>query len=177
MSSNASKQQFNRRSTVAALTGASLGMALAATRPAGAQETDLANHPVIGTWAVEFEPAKPSHLFLLITFHAEGSMIWSHPFGGIGIGVWKAADDRSVDTMVRFQNIADSAGAFVPGTVTSWSKFTVEDDDTLSERAVVEIRSSDGTVVAIFPHEPEQPFTRLSVEPPPPLDAPEATPA
>jgi hypothetical protein len=52
MSPNQSKQQFNRRSTIAALTGAGLGMALAATRTVAAQDADLASHPMVGTWLV-----------------------------------------------------------------------------------------------------------------------------
>ncbi len=149
------------------------------SRATVAQDTapETATHPVVGTWSTEFEPAKPARLFLLVTFHADGSTVWSHPFGGIGIGVWTATGDRTVDTMVRFQNIADTPGDYVPGTVTTWSSFTVEGDDGLTERAVVEVRASDGTVVATFPHEPANPFTRLTVEPPPSLDMPEATPA
>ena len=84
----------------------------------------MAAHPIVGTWSVEFEPAKPARLLLLATFHADGSTVWSHPFGGIGIGVWTATDDRTVECMVRFQNIADVPGEYVPGTVTSWSTFT-----------------------------------------------------
>jgi hypothetical protein len=150
----------------------------AVDRSASAQDgtPDLANHPVIGTWAVEFEPAQPAHLSVLITFHADGSMVWSHPFGGIGIGVWTATGERTVDSMSRHQNISGTPGEYTPGTVTSWSTFTVEEDDSLSERGVVEVRTTDGTVVAVFPHEPTNRFMRLTIEPPPPLDAPDATP-
>jgi hypothetical protein len=137
---------------------------------------DVAGHPIIGTWSVEFAPAQPAHVLLLFTFHADGSMVWSHPLGGIGIGVWTATGERTVDSMTKFQNIADTLGDFLPGTVTSWSSFTVEEDDSLSERAVVEVQTSDGTVVAVFPHEPTNRFMRLTVEPPPPLDLPAATP-
>ena len=169
-------KSVSRRSTLAALAGGSLGVAITAmSRSAAAQDT--ATHPVIGTWSVEFEPAKPARVVLLVTFHADGSMVWSHPLGGIGIGVWTATGDRTVDSMVQFQNIAGTPGVYVPGTVTSWSSFTVEDDDRLTERAVVEVRTSDGSVGARFPHEPAHPFTRLTVGPPPPLGTPEATPA
>ena len=44
--------------------------------------------------------------------------------------------------------IIDPIGDFIPGTVTAWSSFTVEEDDTLSERGVVEVQTSDGTVAA-----------------------------
>lgn len=180
MTTQSSSQLVSRRSTLAVLAGGGLGLAItAAGRSATAQDatSEMATHPVLGTWAVAFEPAKPAQHVVLITFHADGSMVWSHPFGGIGIGVWTATGDRAVDSMTRFQNIADTAGAYVPGTVTTWSSFTVEDDDTLSERAVVEVRDAQGAVVATFPHEAVSPFTRLTLEPAPPLDALEATPA
>jgi hypothetical protein len=137
---------------------------------------DVAGHPVIGTWSVEFEPAQPARVLVVITFHADGSMVWSHPFGGIGIGVWTATGAQTVDSMTKHQNISGTLGELTPGTVTSWSTFTVEEDDTLSERGVVEVQTSDGTVVATFPHEPGNRFMRLTVEPPPTLDPPEATP-
>jgi hypothetical protein len=148
-------------------------------RTAAAQDTtpEMATHPVIGTWSVEFEPAQPARVLVLITFHADGSMVWSHPFGGVGIGVWTATSERAVDSMTKHQNIASTPGDYIPGTVTAWSTFTVEDDDSLSERGVVEVQTSDGTVVARFPHEPSNRFMRLTVLPPPSLDPPEATPA
>ena len=168
-----------RRGMLAGLAGGGLGAAMiAVNRSAAAQDMapEVAAHPVVGTWSVEFAPAQPAHVLLLITFHADGSMVWSHPLGGVGIGIWSATGDRAVDSMTRFQNIADTLGDFIPGTVTSWSSFTVEEDDSLSEHAVVEVQTSDGTIVARFPHDPENRFIRLTVEPPPTLDIPEATP-
>ncbi|MGD9711639.1 MAG: hypothetical protein AB7V46_06170 [Thermomicrobiales bacterium] len=147
-------------------------------RGAAAQDAtpDAAGHPIIGTWSVEFQPAQPARLSVLISFHADGSMVWSHPFGGIGIGVWIATGERTVDSMTKHQNISATPGEFIPGTVTSWSTFTVEEDDSLTERGVVEVQTTDGTVVAVFPHEPDNRFMRLTVEPRPTLDLPEATP-
>jgi hypothetical protein len=164
---------------LAGIAGGGLGVAMTVVdRPASAQDTtpEVAKHPVIGTWWTEFEPAQPAHVSVLITFHADGSMVWSHPFGGIGIGVWTATGERTVDSMTKHQNISGTPGEFTPGTVTSWSSFTVEEDDSLSERGVVQVQTIDGTVVAVFPHEPGNRFTRLTVEPPPPLDPPAATP-
>ncbi len=170
----------SRRSMLAGLAGGGLGVAMTTLhRTSAAQDAtpDVAGHPIIGTWSVEFAPAQPALVSLLITFHADGSTVWSHPLGGIGIGVWTATGERTVDSMAKFQNIANTVGDFIPGTVTSWSSFTVEEDDTLSERGVVEVQASDGTVATRFPHEPENRFMRLTVQPPPSLATPEATPA
>lgn len=168
-----------RRSILAGLAGGGLGVAvttLNGTVAAQDATPEMAGHPVIGTWSVEFEPAQPAHVSVLIIFHGDGSMVWSHPFGGIGIGVWTVTGERTVDSMTKHQNISSTPGEYVPGTVTSWSSFTVEEDDSLSERGMVEVQTTDGTVVAVFPHEPTNRFMRMTVEPPPSLDLPEATP-
>jgi len=178
MPAQPTNRSLSRRTALAGL-GAT-GLALAADRAAVAQDTapETTMHPIVGTWSVEFEPAQPAQLFVIVTFHADGSSVWSHPFGGIGIGVWTAADDRTVDSMNRYQNIADTPGEYVPGTVTAWSSFTLDEtNEVLTERAVVEVRASDGTVLARFPYEPANPYTRMTVEPAPPLETPEATPA
>lgn len=180
MTGSGSFSAVSRRSMLAGLAGGGLGAAMTTLNgTVAAQDAtpDVAGHPVVGTWWVEFAPAQPARVSVLITFHADGSMVWSHPLGGIGIGVWTATGERTVDSMTKHQNIADTPGDFIPGTVTAWSSFTVEEDDSLSERGVVEVQTSDGTVVARFPHEPENRFMRLTVEPPPTLDMPEATPA
>ena len=59
------------------------------------------------------------------------------------------------------------------GTATVWGSFTVDETgEAFTLEDVVEVRQSDGTVVALFPSSGA--LTRLVVEPPPPLGMPDA---
>jgi len=171
----------SRRAALAGLGAGGLGVALAAAHPATAQETTpdaMVAHPIVGAWYSDFDPANPGTLFVYTIFHADGTRTDVHPFAGAGIGAWEATGERTGRAINKYLNIATAPGEFVQGTVTVWSTFAVaEDGDSNTEDVVVELRGSDGAVVALFP------FTgggsrRLVVDPPPPLGTPEAgTPA
>ncbi len=135
---------------------------------------ELAKHPIVGAWSADFDPANPGTLFVYTIFHADGTRTDVHPFAGAGIGAWEATGERTGRAINKYMNIATAPGDFVQGTVTVWSTFAVaEDGNSTTEDAVVELRASDGAVVALFPISGGS-SRRLVVEPPPPLGTPEA---
>lgn len=171
---------ITRRAAVTGLGTSTL--ALAASRLAvSAQEatpTAMATHPIVGTWSFDFDPEHPGTLFVYTIYHADGTRTDVHPFAGTGIGTWQATGERTGEAINKYQNIAGKPGDFVPGTVTVWESFTVDaSGDTFTGEAVVELRASDGAVVARFAFTGE-PQHRLTVEPPPVVETPAAaTPA
>ena len=171
----------SRRVALAGLGTGGLGLALAARGGGASAQTttpgDLAGHPIVGTWYADFDPANPGTLFVYTSFHADGTLAEVHPFAGAGIGAWEATGERTGRAIYKYQNIATAPGDFVQGTVTVWATVAVaEDGGSTTEDAVVELRGSDGAVVALFPFSGGA--SRLVVEPPPPLGTPEAgTPA
>ncbi len=171
----------SRRAALAGLGAGGLGLALAAgTRGAAAQDAsiDKAAHPIVGAWYADFDPANPGTLFVYTIFHADGTRTDVHPFAGAGIGAWEATGERTGRAINKYMNIATAPGDFVQGTVTVWSTFSVaEDGNSTTEDVVVELRASDGAVVALFSFSGGG-SRRLVVESPPPVGTPEAgTPA
>src|SRR6186713_2769586 len=111
----------SRRSALAGLGVGSLGLALGATaRGVAAQDatSEMASHPIVGTWYFDFDPANPGTLFVYSIFHADGTRTDLHPFAGPGIGSWVATDERAGESILKYQNIAAEPGVYVPGTGT-----------------------------------------------------------
>jgi len=134
----------------------------------------METHPIVGTWSADFDPENPGTLFVYTSFHADGTRTDVHPFAGAGIGAWEATGERTGRAINKYMNIATAPGDFVQGTVTVWSTFEVaEDGNSTTEDVVVELRASDGAVVALFPFSGGG-SRRLVVESPPPLETPEA---
>ncbi len=167
----------SRRAALAGLGAGGIGLALAATaRPAAAQDaaSEVASHPIVGTWYLDFDPAHPGTLFVYTSFHADGTRTDLHPFAGPGIGSWVATGARTGETILKYQNIADKPGVFVQGNVTVLESLTVDEaGENLTAQSVVELKASDGTVVALFPFSGAA-SRRLAVEPPPSLATPTA---
>ena len=168
----------SRRTALAGLGAGGLGLALAPTvRSAVAQDATpsaMATHSIIGAWYFDFDPANPGTLFVYTSFHADGTRSDVHPFAGAGIGAWTATGERTGESINKYQNIATAPRDVVPGTVTVCGSFTVDEDgNSFTGEGVVELRGIDGTIVALFPFAGE-PSYRLTVEPPPRLQTPEA---
>ena len=73
----------------------------------------MASHPIVGTWYFDFDPANPATLFVYSSFHADGTRTDLHPFAGPGIGSWVATGERTGQTILKYQNIANTPGDFV----------------------------------------------------------------
>jgi hypothetical protein len=133
-------------------------------------------HAVVGTWFLDFDSANPGTQVGYASFHAGGTRTDLHPVAGTGIGAWRSTDALTGETITKYQNISQVAGEFVPGTVTVWESFMVDEaEDSLTFESVVELRAEDGKVV-MRDSFTAGPLHRLTVESPP-AGTPEATPA
>ncbi len=181
MTTSRPDQPVSRRTALAGLGAAGAGLALAATvHPAAAQEATpdaLASHPIVGTWFEEFDPGHPGALLDVTAFHADGTVTESHPIGGTGIGIWRPTGERTYDQVVKFQNVSDRPGTFVPGTVTGTFTLTIDEGgDTLAYEGTVDLRAMDGTTITNFPTSGSG-ARRMTMESAVPPTTPAATPA
>jgi hypothetical protein len=60
-----------------------------------AQGTDLADHPLVGTWVVDSDPQDPENPVEFSTFSADGTVIDSAAEWATGHGVWEATGDAT----------------------------------------------------------------------------------
>jgi hypothetical protein len=106
------RQSVSRRTALAGLGAGGLGVALAATRPASAQEATpypMAGHPLVGTWIVDRDPNDPTEIPTYNVVTADGGVI--DPTVG-GAGVWAATGpDTAAFTLTG--TIAELGGYFV----------------------------------------------------------------
>jgi hypothetical protein len=161
MSSNASKQQFNRRSTIAALTGAGLGMALATSRAVGAQDTNLAEHPIAGAWLVRTLDGAvgPGYFHPDGTFIHSGSPVSVGPDGTVSYmspqnGVWEPdpENERGVH-FTSIQSTFDMTGAYTGTWTIDGFPIASADGETFGDdwaRSTVTIRDISNAVIAVL---------------------------
>ena len=114
------RRLVNRRSAIAA---AGAGVTALGIRrwDTAAQDLDpaaMATHPIVGVWVEEVDPEHPGALLDVTAFHADGTVTESHPLAGTGIGIWRPTGERTGEQVVKFQNVSDTPGTFVPGTST-----------------------------------------------------------
>lgn len=157
MTTSHATSSVSRRTALAGLGTAGLGVALAATsRPAGAQDADaMTNHPIVGNWMATTGAGPAMAVFL-----ADGTNIQGLPaiqagpngveFVSTQVGSWEPVSARGVHfTGVQLHSDAD--GTLV-GTVTIDAYPVVsEDGQTLLDddpRSGPIIRDAAGTVVA-----------------------------
>ena len=141
MTSQRFAKPVSRRTTLAALAGGGLGMALATpARHAFAQEASpesLAGHPVAGTWIVSFEsPADPP---AVAVWGADGSFI--DAVTGY-TGVWQATGPQTaLHTWVR---VFDEDGTYL---VVSGTIEVDASGDTFTQPYSSMVVAADGTVL------------------------------
>ena len=71
---------------------------------------------------------------------------------GAGIGIWRPTWERTGQQVVKFQNVSDTPGTFVPGVSTFTGTFTFDEGgDALAYEGIVDLRAMDGTAIANFP--------------------------
>ena len=161
MTTNRFASYLNRR---AALLGGSASVAalgLSSLRPAAAQESDLASHPLTGVWMAMANPPLPDEPQYAgpSIFSADGLVVLSSPvtqkgmngakFASDLIGVW-AADSERRGHFTATQSISAADGTLI-GTVTvdgypevSADGMTFIDDGHL---VMVTIRDATGAIV------------------------------
>jgi len=192
MTSNQSHQQFSRRSTIAALTGAGLGMSLAGARTVGAQDADLANHPMVGTWLVRTPDGSLGINYVRPdgTWMCAGSPIMPAPDGTFTYqsaqnGVWEPDPENARGIhFVSIQALFDTAGAYTGTFIIDGYPSVSDDGQTVGDdwaRSYITIRdASDEVVNEIRDDGTTPPIAGVRLTPGelvfPPLHAPAATP-
>ena len=158
MSNASTKHIVTRRTALAGLSAGGIGVALAATaRSASAQDaaTEMANHPLVGTWLAGTGPND----LQLVHWDADGNMDWQWnvaptvtdgvtTYNDTVMGVWEPDSERGIHISFTWAS-RDASGA-VTGTTTV-DGYPVASDDGSSfvddgTRAVVTLRDPSGAV-------------------------------
>ena len=75
-----------------------LGTILVSGGPlATAQDTDLADHPLVGSWIVDTDTENPENLLELATIFADGVALLSSADGTTGHGAWEPTGDDTAN--------------------------------------------------------------------------------
>jgi hypothetical protein len=157
------------------IAAALVGMVVFENRPAAIAEestpTAMADHPVIGAWWTANDAPGPGVETAYALFHADGTYLEVDPNIGVGIGVWRATDERNAELTYVFQDIDPEPATTAPGTVTVRQSVAVDaSGNAFTAPLTVEVRIPDGTVVFSAAYTARG--TRLEVEPMLPLGTP-----
>jgi hypothetical protein len=152
------------------IVGVSLRPSVAA-QDATPAATTQAVHPVVGTWWTANDAPGPGVETAYAAFHADGTYLEVDPNIGVGVGVWRATGERSVELTYVFQDIDPEPATTAPGTVTVRQSVDVDAaGDAFTAPLTVEVRIPDGTMVFSAAYTARG--TRLQVEPMLPLGTP-----
>ncbi len=194
MTSNPTGSRITRRTSVAALAAASLAMAATTARPAFAQDTDLAAHPMAGNWLVRTPDGSIGVAFFRPdgTFNfSNGGAVTVNPDGSFTYmseqaGVWgpDPENERGVH-FISVQSRFDAAGAYIGTWITDGYPSVSEDGLNLVDdwsRSFITLRDANDEVIDVLRNDsattPPIIGVRLSVDgfQIPPVAAPPATP-
>ncbi len=165
----------SRRTALAGLGVSGIALAAGGRTVTAAQDATMADHPIVGSWQSDPNPAVPT-LAWYAGFQADGTYTSIHTFAGPGIGAWKATGERTAEMILKYFNIAAEWGEFQAGTVTVWASIEVSaDGNHFTEDAIVDFRGSDGSFIEQFPFTGTG--TRLEISAPLPGTPEAATPA
>ncbi len=67
-----------------------------------AQGSDLADHPVVGSWLLDTNVDDPDNGISLVVFTADGVYIEADEDGALGIGVWESTGENAGQMTFRF---------------------------------------------------------------------------
>jgi hypothetical protein len=185
-------ETISRRTALTGLAAGGLGLALATTcvgASAQAAATDLANHPLAGTWLAMANPPLPEDPQIAVPsyYGADGSVLLMFPlsalgpqgvvFGAAGVGTWEAdGEQRGHFTAVRV--MSDANGTFTGTTTIDGYPEVSQDGQTFIDdgsKAIITIRDPAGAIVQQFPGAGARPVTAMRMGPSIP-GFPEATP-
>lgn len=171
MTTSNTDRSVTRRAALAALGAGGLTLA-ASGRSASAQDapTDLAGHPLTGTWVV----MTPGGVVPQI-HGADGSVVSAfapnyvdpvlgYTFQGPGLGVWEATGERS-GHFTLIQSLSDADGAFVGTLQFEADPEVSEDGRTFSagkpQRVIVRDAANNVTFDQVLPQDPPVTATRM----------------
>lgn len=113
-----------------------LGVFLIDGSSIAAQESDLAEHPLVGSWILDTDTENPENPPSLAIFSSDGTYL-EVDVDGTGAGVWDATGDQTADLTFSFH---DEAGGM--GIVRASLEVT---DDELTATYTLEFVDADGT--------------------------------
>jgi hypothetical protein len=165
MTTSTTAQVVSRRTALAGISAAGLGLALAATtHHASAQDatpTAMAGHPVVGTWIIDRDPDSTAAAPTLNVFTADGGII--DPVIGVG-GLWQATGPRTLNFTLVGITAETLAGGGAGSYVVIRGSSEVDDaGESITGTASVTVVAADGTVLASI--EGSNRAIRLHVEP------------
>lgn len=148
---------------------------------AAAQDTDPADHPIVGTWQV-FLGDDP-HVHGLVTHHADGTLTSSDPvttplapgaYVSAAYGVWEATGPNTI--AYTYQGFNSDADGNVVGIVTvSGIREVSADGQTFGGNGVFQLADADGNVIFTAPADDVR-GARMTVESMDSLATPAASP-
>jgi hypothetical protein len=171
----------SRRTTIAALTAAGLGVALSSARPVAAQDPGMADHPMVGTWLVRTLDGAvgPSYIQANGAFIHSGSPVSVGPDGSVSYmspqnGLWEPdpENERGIH-FTSIQSTFDMTGAYTGTWTIDGYPVASEDGETFSDdwaRSTVTIRDATNAVVAVLGNDGSMPViagVRMHVGEPP----------
>ena len=137
-----------RRSAVIGLGAGAAGLALAATaRPAAAQEAtpaSLAEHPLVGTWFLDNDPANPANALGTFLLHADGTYVEANADGSVRLGAW-AATGATTATLTIVAHDQDPAGINLGATAIRLAITLDPGGDSYTARGTIERINPDGS--------------------------------
>ncbi len=181
MTSPQNATSVSRRTTLAALAGGGLGIALFnGTQGAQAESVDYSDHPLCGMWMAMANPPleESPQIPVPSLFAADGTVVLSFPVSQLGpngvqfnsahVGVWEPYDDQT-GHFTAVQAISDIKGTLM-STVTvdghphvSADGHAFIDDGSL---VTVTIRDATGAAIAVVPPgTPGRPVTAVRMSP------------
>jgi hypothetical protein len=192
MTTSQATDALSRRTALAGLAAGGLGLALATTSigaSAQGDATDLASHPLAGTWLAMANPPLPEspQIAAPSLFGADGSVLLMFPLTQVGpqgvvfnsayVGTWEADGERR-GHFTAVQVTSDASGAFTGTTTVDGYPLVSEDGQTFIDdgsKVMVTIRDPAGAIVQQFPGAGSRPVTGMRMGPSKP-GFPAATP-
>ncbi len=118
-----------------------------ANAPAGAQDVSPSEHPLVGSWVMDFDLRWTDDPPLYLQIHADGTWLLINPYYGDGVGVWQPTGERTADATVVLQDLNPDPYQIAMGTLTASLAFEVDaSGDAFSARWTSEGRWADGTL-------------------------------
>ncbi len=80
-----------------------LGTMLFGSGALAAQDTDLADHPFVGSWVVDADTEDPENLPEMVIISSDGTVSYSATGGSTGVGVWEPTGDTTATVRISLR--------------------------------------------------------------------------
>jgi len=162
MTSSRTNDSISRRTALTGLGATGLGLAFAATTlhtAAQAASTEMANHPMIGSWMAGNIPndITPAHFDADGSMATQGSLIATGPDGALiyydpAIGVWEPVSARGISITFTWAS-RDATGAVIGYTTVDGYPIASEDGMSFVDdgtKVVITLRDPAGAVTQVI---------------------------